>query len=212
MPHPSQRGGSTVPSMLSFGGAPARGRRGPDGALANLGRVSATVDEQLEAASWDLEPLVERRGPEAVEELLTDARKRAEAFSERYRGRVAELDVAELALAMRELADIHDLAGRAGSYAMLSYSLDTADPARGALMQKARELSAAIETELLFFDLEWNLAPAERAEELLAAPELGFAAHHLRTLRRYLPYQLSVPEERALTETNVTGGSAFQRL
>jgi hypothetical protein len=36
--------------------------------------VSATVDEQLEAASWDLEPLVERRGPEAVEELLTDAR------------------------------------------------------------------------------------------------------------------------------------------
>ena len=38
------------------------------------------------------------------------------------------------------------------------------------------------------------------------------AAHHLRTLRRYRPYQLSEPEERVLTETNVTGGSAFQRL
>ena len=93
----------------------------------------------------------------------------------------------ELAEAMNELAEIHDLGGRAGSYAVLSYSLDTADPARGALMQKARELGAAIETQLLFFDLEWNLVPDERAEELLAAPELAFAAHHLRTLRRYLP-------------------------
>ena len=32
-------------------------------ALANLGPVSATVDEQLEAASWNLEPLVEGGGP-----------------------------------------------------------------------------------------------------------------------------------------------------
>jgi len=174
--------------------------------------VSATTDETLEAASWDLEPLVEGRGAEGVEALLSEARERAEAFSARYRGRVAELDVAELAEAMRELAAIHDLGGRAGSYAVLSYSLDTADPGRGALMQKSRELGAAIETELLFFDLEWNLVPDERAGELLDADELEFCAHHLRTLRRYRPHQLSEPEERVLTETNVTGGSAFQRL
>ena len=180
--------------------------------LANLGRVSTTTDEQLEAASWDLEPLVEGRGAEAVEQMLVEARERAQAFSERYRGRVAELEVDELAEAMEELAAIHDLGGRAGSYAVLSYSLDTADPERGALLQKARELGASIETELLFFDLEWNPVPDERAEELLAAPELEFAAHHLRTLRRYRPHQLSEPEERVLTETNVTGGSAFQRL
>jgi len=170
------------------------------------------VDEQLEAASWDLNPLVEGGGPEAVETMLSEARDRAEAFAERNRGHVADLDVAPLAEAMEELAEIHDLAGRAGSYAVLSYSLDTADPVRGALLQKARELGAAIETQLLFFDLEWNLVPAERADALLEAPELAFAAHHLRTLRRYQPYQLSEPEERVLTETNVTGGSAFQRL
>ena len=51
------------------------------------------MDEQLEAASWDLEPLVEGGGPEAVETMLSEARDRAEAFAERYRGRVAELDV-----------------------------------------------------------------------------------------------------------------------
>jgi oligoendopeptidase F len=174
--------------------------------------MSTPVDEQLEGASWNLEPLVDGRGPDAVGATLNEARERAEAFAERYRGRVAELEVAQLAEAMNELAEIHDLGGRAGSYAVLSYSLDTADPGRGALLQKARELGAAIETQLLFFDLEWNTTPQERVDELLEAPELAFAAHHLRTLRRYRPYQLSEPEERVLTETNVTGASAFQRL
>ena len=47
--------------------------------------MSATTDEQLEAASWDLEPLVESGGPEAVEAMLTEARERAETFAERYR-------------------------------------------------------------------------------------------------------------------------------
>jgi oligoendopeptidase F len=174
--------------------------------------VSATADEKLEAASWDLEPLLENRGPEAVEQMLGEARDRAEAFAGTYRGRVTELDSAELAEAMRELAAIHDLGGRAGSYAMLSFSLDTMDPERGARIQKAQELGAAIETQLLFFDLEWNDLPDERSDELLANPDLGFAAHHLRNVRRYRPHQLSEPEERVLTETNVTGGSAFQRL
>jgi oligoendopeptidase F len=174
--------------------------------------VSTTVDEALESASWDLEPLAGGRGAEGVEEMLTEARERAEAFAQRHKGAVSELDSKGLADAMHELAAIHDLAGRAGSYAMLRFSLDTADPERGALMQKARELAAAIETTLLFFELEWNLVPDERAEDLLGAGELDFCAHHLRTVRRYRPHQLSEPEERILTETSVTGSGAFQRL
>jgi oligoendopeptidase F len=113
---------------------------------------------------------------------------------------------------MRELAAIHDLGGRAGSYAMLSFSLDTDRPRARRAPPEGRELGAAIETQLLFFDLEWNQVPDERVDELLRRTELGFAAHHLRNLRRYRPHQLSEPEERVLTETDVTGGSAFQRL
>ena len=174
--------------------------------------MSTTVDQALEAASWDLEPLVAGRGAEGVEEMLAEARDRGEAFAQRHRGAVAELDSAGLADAMHELAAIHDLGGRAGSYAVLRFSLDTADPERGALMQRASELGAAIETTLLFFELEWNLVPDERAEELLEAPGLAFCAHYLRTVRRYRPHQLSEPEERILTETSVTGSGAFQRL
>jgi oligoendopeptidase F len=170
------------------------------------------MDATLEAASWDLEPLVGGRGADGVVELLTEARDRAEAFAQRHRGNIGELGADGLADAMHELAAIHDLSGRAGSYAVLSFSLDTTDPERGALLQRAREMSAAIETALVFFELEWNQVPDEHAEKLLAAPELAFCSHHLRTLRRYRPHQLSEPEERILTETTVTGASAFQRL
>ncbi len=56
---------------------------------------------------------------------------------------------------MRELEAIHELLGRAGSYAALRFSTDTADPANGALLQKVQEQETAIETTLLFFELEW---------------------------------------------------------
>ncbi|HEU0023470.1 MAG TPA: M3 family oligoendopeptidase, partial [Thermoleophilaceae bacterium] len=174
--------------------------------------MSTVRDESLERAAWDLEPLVERRGAEGVTALLGEARERAESFAGRHRGRVGELEAEELAEAMGELAAISDLAGRAASYAMLSFSLDTADPERGALLQRGQELGAEIETRLLFFELEWNELPDERADVLLAHDGLGFCRHYLRTLRRYRPHQLSEPEERVLTETAVTGSSAFRRL
>jgi oligoendopeptidase F len=174
--------------------------------------MSTTVDPALEAASWDLEPLVEGRGAEGVEQLLDEARERASRFAQQHRGQVAELEPEGLADAMHELAAIHDLGGRAASYAMLGFTLDTTDPARGALVQKAREMGAAIETELLFFELEWNQLPDERAEELLAGDGLDFCRHYLRTLRRYRPHQLTEPEERIAAELDVTGASAFRRL
>jgi oligoendopeptidase F len=169
-------------------------------------------DEALEAARWDLEPLVGGRGPEGVRALLDEAKQAADEFSERYRGEVAELDATGIATAMHELEELSDKVGRAGSYAALGFSVATQDAERGALMQEAQERGAAIQTALLFFDLEWNELPDERAEELLASDELAFCRHYLRTLRRYLPHQLSEPEERILTETAVTGPAAFKRL
>ena len=173
---------------------------------------TALSDQALEDARWDLEPLVEGQGREGAGELMQEAARLSEDFSARYRDAVADLDAAGLAAAMRELEDIFDRVGRAGSYASLAFSVDTQDAATGALMQQISERSASIETALLFFDLEWNELDDDRAEELIASDELTFCRHHLRTLRRYRDHQLSEPEERVLTETQVTGRSAFGRL
>ncbi len=169
-------------------------------------------DQALAEARWNLDPLVEGGGSDRALELLGEAAERAEAFAEAHRGKVAEIDAGGLVEAMRELERIYEHVGRAGGYASLWFSVDTRDPERGALLQRIREQGAQIETSLLFFELEWNELDDERAEELLAAEELDFCRHHLRTARRYRPHQLTEPEERILTEAEVTGRSAFQRL
>jgi oligoendopeptidase F len=173
---------------------------------------TALADPELEATAWDLDPLVEGRGEEGVDAGLKEADELAAAFAERHQGTVGELDADALAAAMRELERIYELVSRAGSYAHLSFSTDTSDPTRGALLQRAQERGTAIETKLLFFELEWAAVPDERAEELLSDPALEFCRHHLETTRRYRPHLLTEPEERVMAEKSITGRGAWTRL
>jgi oligoendopeptidase F len=175
--------------------------------------ATPTTESDRTAAdvAWDLEPLVDGRGPEGVDALFDDAEARAHALAS-YRGRIGELEVDELAELMRELAAINDLGGRAGSYAGLKFAVDTADPAAGALMARAEERGTAINNELIFVELEWAAVPDDRAEALLADDRLAFCRHYLASARRYRPHLLSEPEERILADKSLTANSAWVRL
>ena len=172
------------------------------------------ADPQLDGISWNLDPLLDGAGDGAagVEALLADAQRRADAFAGEHAGKVAELDGPGLAAAMRELATLTELVGRAGSYAMLNFTTATADPERGALLQLVQERATQVETKLLFFELEWAALDDARADELLAHEELDFCRHHLRSARRYRPHLLSEPEERILAEKALSSNSAWTRL
>ena len=161
--------------------------------------------------AWDLEPLVEGGGETAVHEMLDEAARRADALLT-MRGQLGALDAPGLATLVRELALITEIIGRAGSYAGLRFTIDTTDPTRGALMASVEERSTAIGNQLLFIDLEWAALSDEHVEPLLTAPELGFCAHHLRSVRRYRPHLLSEPEEKVMADKAVTGRSAWTRL
>ncbi|HEX6311027.1 MAG TPA: M3 family oligoendopeptidase [Acidimicrobiia bacterium] len=171
------------------------------------------TDHDLAAAdvAWDLDPLVDGEGAAGVDALLDDAEHRAEEIA-RHRGRVAALDAAGLEALMRELAEVQELVGRAGSYAGLRFAVDTTDPERGALLQHVEERATAITTQLLFFELEWAEVPDDRVALLLAGDRLDFCRHHLESIRRYRPHLLSEPEERLMAEKAVTGRSAWSRL
>ncbi len=170
------------------------------------------TDPELQATAWDLEPLVDGEGEDGVGRRLSDALARSQAFAARHAGKLGELDGDGLREAMSELAVIHELVGRAGYYAALRFSTDTADPANGALLQKVQEQETQLQTTLLFFELEWAALSDERAEQLLAGEDLEFCAHHLRNVRRYREHLLSEPEEKILAEKSLTGASAWTRL
>jgi oligoendopeptidase F len=171
-----------------------------------------TPDEELAEVAWDLDPLVDGAGEDGVRALLDQAAERAGAFAAAYAGAVAALDAAGLRTAMEALGELTELVGRAASYASLGFAVDTADPRRGALLQDVEERVTAIQTTLLFFELEWAALDDAHVEALLGADGLEPYAHHLRNERRYRPHLLSEPEERILNEKRISGASAWGRL
>jgi oligoendopeptidase F len=170
----------------------------------------------LEQVTWNLDDLLAGQDPSepeaAVTALLEEADREAEAFAADYQGKVGELDSEGLREAMEKLASISDLAGRALNYAHLCFAADTADPANGALLQMGSERATAIQTRLIFFELEWAALDDDRAEEMLSGDGLEFCEHYLRNERRYRDHLLSEPEERIATELSVTGAGAWSRL
>ena len=172
-----------------------------------------TTEQDLRASevAWDLEPLVDGRGEAGVDELLAEAESLVAAVVAR-RGTVAALDAAGLAELMRDVAAVHDRISRAGSYAGLRFAVDTGDAARGALMQRVEARSGVLASELVFLDLEWLEVDDERADALLADPQLAFCAHHLRTVRASRPHRLGEEAEQVDIQRSLTGVSAWGRL
>jgi len=166
------------------------------------------VDLTAADVAWDLEPLLDGH---SVDDLLDRAEGVADQLAN-LRGAIAEMSAGALADAMHLSAELEDLQGRAGYYAMLRFSEDTQDPGRGAEMMKVQERGTAIAAKLVFLELEWAALSDERVDELLADPVLDFCAHHLRSARRYRDHLLSEPEEVLLTEKSTSGAAAWVRL
>ena len=171
--------------------------------------MSANTD--VNEVAWDLETLLPEPGAEGVDALM-DRAESLTAKIEVARGTLAGLDAAALARLFTDLAELYETLGRAGNYTGLRFAVDTADPAIAALMMKVEERSTAIATRLVWIDLEWVALDDDHAERVLADDALAFAAHHLRSLRRYRPHVLSEPEEVILTEKATSGANAWSRL
>ncbi|MDQ6750336.1 MAG: M3 family oligoendopeptidase [Actinomycetota bacterium] len=174
--------------------------------------ASTQRSDDVEQVAWNLDPLVDAAGDGGALDQLEEAGRRAEAFAAHYAGTLGAIDGAGLREAMVEVGVINELVGRAGNYAALRFAIDTADPERGALMQRVTERATAIETALLFFELEWAALDDAHAEDLLGADGLDFCRHYLRGARRYRPHLLSEPEEKIVSEKSVGGSTAWTRL
>ncbi|MBJ7382454.1 MAG: oligoendopeptidase, partial [Acidimicrobiia bacterium] len=85
-----------------------------------------TADLLASDVAWDLEPLLGGRGEGGVDALLDEAAVIIARIVSK-RGSIASLDAEGLAALMHEFAAVNDCIGRAGSYAGLRFTVDTAD-------------------------------------------------------------------------------------
>ncbi len=165
-----------------------------------------------EEIQWNLGDLYAGDPMVGVEADLMRAEDMSKIFQDEYHGVVAALDAEGVAAALKKLERIHEILGRAASYAFLNFSTDLADPPRGALLQKVQESATQTGTHLLFFSLEWLAIPDDQAERLLQYPALSNYRHYLESARRYRPHVLTEPEEQIMVEKSVTARSAWDRL
>jgi oligoendopeptidase F len=158
---------------------------------------------------WDIDTIL----PDGTtaDDLFDRADELADGLTA-LRGLVGTLDAGGLVEAMNTMAEIAELSARGGYHAMLAFTTDTTDPARGAAVAHVQERETAVQTKLIFFELEWAAADDAHAEAVLADPRLDFCRHHLTTMRLMRPHLLTEPEETVLAEKSQTGSSAWVRL
>lgn len=172
----------------------------------------ASTASSQEPPRWDLSDLYASLTDPAIERDLQSLDTQARAFADQWKTRVAALTGAELATALDSYQDIDERLGRLGSFAQLSFSAHTSDPACGRFAQDMNERLTAISSHLLFFTLELNRIEDAAMAALAADPALAGWLPFLRDLRVFQPYQLSDDVEQVLMEKSVTGHNAWNRL
>lgn len=176
--------------------------------------MSEAVKQQTgaEDIAWDLSDLYSGIDDPAIDTDLDDADAQATQLAADYKGRIADLDSEDLREFIDRYEKITQLAYRTNVYAYLHWSVNTEDPARGALLQKIRERTAGLEQTLVFWELEWANADEDKAKVLMADPTLMNYHHWLEVARIRKPHLLSEPEEKILSEKSVTGKQAWGRF
>jgi len=174
--------------------------------------VATTELTGAEDVAWDLTDLYAGLDDPRIEADVAEAEKDAAAFRARYHGAVAGLDAPALAGAIEEYERIESALVRPLTFAHLVFATNMAEPARGALVARLGEKAAALDTQLLFFGLEWAALEDAAADALLSDPALDHWRHHLQSLRKFRPFLLSEPEEQIVTEKTVSGSGAWSRL
>jgi oligoendopeptidase F len=161
---------------------------------------------------WDLSDLYPGQDSEALTRDLTLLVDDAEAFRERYQGRLADLSGVALGAAIVTYERLQEKSGRIISYASLVHAGDLADPEIGRFFQTMQERINAVSTALLFFTLELNRLDDADLAAKEADPALARYRPWLRDIRAFRPHQLSDELEKLLHEKYVAGSAAWTRL
>lgn len=161
---------------------------------------------------WQLADLYDGYDDPAIEDDIRRCESEAQEINSAYSGRIGGLGAEELLTLVSRLEEMEVVLGRLFTYAYLNFATSTSDQQVSAFLQRMREVGSRVGRETVFFELEWNQLPAERAAELLAVETIGHYRHYLAVLRRYAPHQLSQVEERLLLEQAPVGRGSWTTL
>ena len=161
---------------------------------------------------WDLTDLYPSPDSAEVKRDVLTVERRSKAFERKYKGKVGSLTPAAFGKAVVAYEALNEVLARLGTYAYLRHSTALDDEETTAFFQNIQERANAIESRLLFFDLEINLLSDERTETLKKDAVVARYAPWLDNVRWGREYRLNEDLERLLLEKSVSGATAWTRL
>lgn len=164
--------------------------------------------------SWDLSGLFKGIDDPAIETAIIDSKAAAKAFSEQFKGKLVQSDVAAslVASACDDYERILTTLFKLSSYSQLVFAADSLNQKHGAFVQRVSSEFENINQDLLFFDLELMDLPEESLQRLMDDPALAHRRYYLSLIKRGRPHHLTEAEEKILGLKSLTGSQAFGRL
>ncbi|MDH3998920.1 MAG: M3 family oligoendopeptidase, partial [Desulfuromonadales bacterium] len=138
----------------------------------------------------------------------------ADAFRQRYYGKIADSDLsaATLVEALHDYQALQLKVVKPYLFAQLHFYSDSEDMATARLLDQVKECWQGVHEQTLFFDLELLRLEDDQLAALLADPGVAAYGHFLTTTRAQAPYTLSETVEQALKRKDLSGRDAFVQL
>ncbi len=160
--------------------------------------------------SWDLSELYKGADDPKISKDLATLKKRAENFEKKHIGKFSKYVLTKAISALKEYSALAEKLHVLGSYAGLSFALNSADPRINSLYQKVQTELNGIENHFVFvpLDLAKNKHLAQFAKSAEARP-FNIIFWQLLEIRKH---QLTRPEEKAINIKNLTAAAGWKSL
>ncbi|MBF9032397.1 M3 family oligoendopeptidase [Rhodobacterales bacterium HKCCE3408] len=162
---------------------------------------------------WDLSDLYPAPDAPELERDFKWLEEEAAKLAADYRGKLADLDSAQMLDAVHRNEAFDRVSGRIMSYAYLRYAQKSTDPARAKFLSDCQDRMTRLSSQLVFFSLEFNRIADDAYEAVMTGnPELERYKPVFDRMRAMKPHQLSDELEEFLHDQSATGAAAWNKL
>ncbi|HEY5982187.1 MAG TPA: M3 family oligoendopeptidase [Anaerolineales bacterium] len=161
-------------------------------------------------SGWSLADLLPAPVEKSLEETLAQLERTVSGF-EAMRERLTEtVAIDDFNKALAALEKISTIKSKIEAYADLAFSENTQSPEALNLRDRVDQVLTDIGNRCLFFELWFKALPDEAANRLIS--KTGDQRYFLETMRRFKPFTLTEPEEKAINIKDVNGIDAIVNL
>ncbi|MBD3158487.1 MAG: hypothetical protein GF309_06810 [Candidatus Lokiarchaeota archaeon] len=149
--------------------------------------------------------------PGKIEKQLKKAVSDAEAFRDKYRGKIEDMNAQELVEMLEKYDELVLKHEGPGMFASLRYAADSTDAISKQLNDAARRARMKFRQALAFKDIELGKLLSKNPD-IVNAPEVSEYQHYLEKIKREVPYMLSEEKEQLIITKDKNGIDAWQQL